>query len=66
MCFNYSNWKRKYEAIEASQVDVSVRLVDLEPDTQYAVYVQTDTVVDAEVSAISNINYNKTHPYSEY
>ncbi|KAK8749906.1 hypothetical protein OTU49_015123, partial [Cherax quadricarinatus] len=59
-----SDWSRKYVEITRSEVNISTRLEGLKPDTSYAVYVQTDTVADADKGAKSNISYIKTNPYN--
>ncbi|XP_069181921.1 insulin receptor [Procambarus clarkii] len=56
------DWARKYVEITKSEVNISTHLKDLQADTQYAIYVQTDTVVDADSSAKSKINFIKTLP----
>nr|XP_053627664.1 insulin-like growth factor 1 receptor [Cherax quadricarinatus] len=58
------DWSRKYVEITRSEVNISTRLEGLKPDTSYAVYVQTDTVADADKGAKSNISYIKTNPYN--
>ncbi|XP_042219284.1 insulin-like growth factor 1 receptor isoform X2 [Homarus americanus] len=58
------DWSRMYVEITKSDVKISARLVDLQPDTQYAIYVQTDTVVGAVYGAKSNISYIRTCPYN--
>lgn len=44
---------------------MKVTLTGLKPDHRYAVYVETDTVADADIGAHSNITYTRTKPYSE-
>ncbi|KAK7075325.1 hypothetical protein SK128_012426, partial [Halocaridina rubra] len=54
------DWERKYVEIEKSQLWITRILKGLMPATRYAVYVETDTIVEADSGARSAISYTKT------
>lgn len=60
------DWTMKYVEINKFDTWIVRYLKYLEPDTRYAIYVETDTVVDYDsgARARSNIDYVKTLPYN--
>ncbi|XP_068239141.1 insulin-like growth factor 1 receptor [Palaemon carinicauda] len=60
------DWTMKYVEINKFDTWIVRYLKYLEPDTRYAIYVETDTVVDHDsgARARSNIDYTKTLPYN--
>lgn len=61
-----SEWKREHAEADSSDHMLNVSLMGLKPNHRYAVYVETDTVADADIGARSNITYTITKPYSEF
>lgn len=61
----YSNWSSKYIEISKSEINIKTHLEGLKPNTQYALYVQSDTVVDADSGVRSEISYITTLPHSK-
>ncbi|MPC07899.1 Insulin-like receptor [Portunus trituberculatus] len=59
-------WKREHVEAEHSTDKMEETLTGLKPDHRYAVYVETDTVADADIGARSNISYITTMPYSQF
>uniref|UniRef100_A0AAU7YU79 receptor protein-tyrosine kinase n=1 Tax=Eriocheir sinensis TaxID=95602 RepID=A0AAU7YU79_ERISI len=57
-------WKREHAEADSSDHMLSVSLTGLKPNHRYAVYVETDTVADADIGARSNITYTITKPYN--
>ncbi|XP_063875014.1 insulin receptor-like isoform X2 [Scylla paramamosain] len=57
-------WKREHVEVEHSSDKMEETLTGLKPDHRYAVYVETDTVADADIGARSNISYTTTMPYN--
>ncbi|XP_045102910.1 insulin receptor-like isoform X2 [Portunus trituberculatus] len=57
-------WKREHVEAEHSTDKMEETLTGLKPDHRYAVYVETDTVADADIGARSNISYITTMPYN--
>ncbi|XP_042877824.1 insulin-like growth factor 1 receptor isoform X1 [Penaeus japonicus] len=60
----HDDWSRKYVENKVSDGFITQIIEDLEPATKYAIYVQTDTVVDAAIGARSNISYTMTLPFN--
>ena len=61
-----SGWKREHVEVEHSTDKMEETLMGLKPDHRYAVYVETDTVADADIGVRSNISYTITMPYSQF
>uniref|UniRef100_A0AAU0MVQ7 receptor protein-tyrosine kinase n=1 Tax=Gecarcinus lateralis TaxID=6769 RepID=A0AAU0MVQ7_GECLA len=57
-------WKREHAEVKDSDSMMTVTLTGLKPNHRYAVYVETDTVADADIGARSNITYTITKPYN--